>query len=61
MKDDFKFSLPYLFIFSLEGWENVLFELRSGRVNHGRIYFYYRRIDFEFGRTAIGPNDLRAK
>ena len=35
MKDDFniKFSLPYLCIFSLEGWENVLFELRSGRVN----------------------------
>ena len=30
----YKFSLPYLCIFSLERWENVLFELRSERVNH---------------------------
>ena len=29
----YKFLLPYLYIFSLKGWENVLFELRSERVN----------------------------
>ena len=28
----YNFSLPYLCIFSLGGWENVLFELRSERV-----------------------------
>ena len=28
----YKFSLPHLCIFSLKGWENVLFELRSERV-----------------------------
>ena len=29
----YKFSLPHLYIFSLKGWENVLFELRSERDN----------------------------
>ena len=28
----YKFLLPHLYIFSLRGWENVLFELRSERV-----------------------------
>ena len=28
----YKFSLPHLCIFSLKGWENVLFELKSERV-----------------------------
>ena len=36
MKDDYykfsKFSLPHLYIFSLKGREDVLFELRSERV-----------------------------
>ena len=27
----YKFSLPHLYIFSLEGWENVLFDLRNER------------------------------
>ena len=29
----YKYLLPHLYIFSLRGWENVLFELRSERVN----------------------------
>ena len=30
----YKFLLPHLYIFSLKGWENVLFELRSERVKY---------------------------
>ena len=33
MKDDFNTNSHYLCIFALEGWENVLFELRSERGN----------------------------
>ena len=29
----YQFSLPHLYILALKGWENVLFELRSERVN----------------------------
>ena len=40
MKDDYntKFSLHHLCIFSLKGWENVLFELRSKRVKRNVQY-----------------------
>ena len=34
----YKFSLPHSYIFSLIGWENVLFELRSERVNIRLVY-----------------------
>ena len=33
MKDDYTFSLPHLYIFSLRGRENILCELGSARVN----------------------------
>ena len=34
----YQFSLPHLYIFSLKGSENVLFELRSERVKNVSIY-----------------------
>ena len=37
----YQFSLPHLYIFSLKGSENVLFELRSERVNEATKKFNY--------------------
>ena len=39
----YQFSLPHLYIFSLRGWENVLFELRSERVKLQRKTSYLRQ------------------
>ena len=52
----YKFLLPHLYIFSLRGWENVLFELRSERVNgnFAKLYDQSCGVTLILSRAVLG-------
>ena len=60
MKDDYyyQFSLFLLYIYLLEGWENVLFELGSERVEHNLYTDDATNYSFPFSSPESKPENL---
>ena len=57
--DYHQFSLPHLYIFSLEGWENVLFELESEGLKHGRGFSQQERSFWSPSGWMLGTTGCR--